>query len=105
MLKGLIGIVLFFVGIFAWAANWEAAPETRIRIGVLDTGLDLKFNPKIQPFVCRGGHTSIVDQNPFSDSHNNLHGTNVAGLITENLDPKTCSRMILFIRTSRPNWS
>lgn len=68
-------------------------PENRVKIAVIDTGMEM--NPYLKPFLCRGGHTSFVDDAPISDGHRGRHGTNVAGLIADNLDPKKHCLLII----------
>jgi hypothetical protein len=52
--------------------------EGKIRIGIIDTGLDLNGQQWIAPFVAGGG--SIDGSFSFQDA--NGHGTSVAGIIT-----------------------
>jgi major intracellular serine protease len=53
--------------------------DTQIRIGVLDTGLDLK-DPRFEQHLCKDGHNDFTEKG-MEDV--NGHGTHVAGLITQ----------------------
>lgn len=75
----------------------KVTEETRVKIAVIDTGVNV--NEKLKPFLCKGGHISLVDDYPLRDANINMHGTNVVGLISENLDPKReCILMIKFYK-------
>lgn len=70
-------------------------PETRIKIAVIDTGLNLNLRPDLKPYVCKTGSLSMIDDDPITDENN--HGTNVAGLIAKNIDvSKYCLIIIKF---------
>ncbi len=73
-------------------------PETRIKVAIIDTGL--RPERRFMPFLCSGNeHISLVSENYNFDPIG--HGTSVAGLIIENLDPKThCIVMIKFMGQS-----
>jgi subtilisin family serine protease len=62
------------------------AQETRIKIAVIDSGLD-NSSGRFTSLLCQKGSESLVGGSPFTDKLG--HGTNVAGLIAQNLDPKT----------------
>ena len=61
--------------------------ETRIKIVVIDSGL--KLTPEIKPYLCKDLAISTDGDSPFTKVAD--HGTNVAGLIAEQIDPtKAC---------------
>lgn len=62
----------------------DVTPETRTKIVIIDTGL--LVTSKMVPYLCKDDAISFVVDSPFSDPHG--HGSCVAGLIAENLDPK-----------------
>ena len=72
--------------------NAQVAKETRIKIAIIDTGIDV--TPKIAPYLCNSGHKSFHgafsfgSYDVFKDSVPQKHGTNVADLIAQNLDKK-----------------
>lgn len=95
--RGMLAIALFFTGIYVWAQATigVAVEETRTKIAVIDTGFD--YDKSFSKYLCRTGHVSFVDGNPFIDGHKSKHGTNVAGLIAESIDPaKHCILVIKF---------
>lgn len=99
------GLALIFFSLFLASDLSTRAndfPETRIKVAVLDTGLDI--SEKIRPFLCRSGHSSLVKgSDPFKDGYHSKHGSNVAGLIAENLDPKKqCLVIINFYDSMGP---
>jgi len=69
--------------------------DTRIRVAVLDSGIN--FNNSNRYYLCTEGHydatgTGLADREG--------HGTNVAGLIAQGINPKThCIVMIKFFNT------
>ena len=61
------------------------APELRVKIAVIDTGLKTDFE-NLSQYLCKTGSYNFVNDN--EDIYNTHgHGTNVAYLITRNLDP------------------
>lgn len=67
--------------------------EARIKIAIVDTGLEV--TPEMKPYICEGMSFSLDSSNTFVDS--NGHGSNVAGLIVEGLDPKKyCIQIIKY---------
>jgi len=81
---------LLFLTIFL-SFLYSNATENRKKIAVIDSGL--KITKKIKPYLCEGFHKSFADNNPFLDSYE--HGTNVAGLISENIDPSKWCLVII----------
>ena len=60
--------------------------EDRIKIAVIDTGIQ-RDRYDLEQYMCSFGHYNFVEDNfDVSDKHG--HGTNIAWLITRNLDPK-----------------
>lgn len=87
-------LISFFVTGVAFG-EISSREETRIKIAVIDTGVSV--DKRIKPFLCKGGHMSLIDDNPLTDSHYSRHGTNVAGLIADSLDStKECLLIIKF---------
>lgn len=85
MLKLLL-ILLFSVPAFS--------KETRVKIAIIDSGLNV--TTAIKPFLCKGGHKAFDPwKKAFGDASVSTHGTNVAGLISSNLNPKKQCIMIL----------
>ena len=60
--------------------------ESRIRIAIIDTGMKSDFED-LSKYMCKFGHYNFVNDN-FDTYDHHGHGTNVAWLITRNLDPK-----------------
>lgn len=84
----------------SYSQTEKAIIEKRVKIGIIDTGVDV--TQKLRPFLCSSGHISLVDDSSLTDSHYSKHGTNVAGLISENLDPeKECLLIIKFYDDSK----
>jgi len=61
------------------------AVETRIKIGMIDTGVTRKQAKS--PYMCENGVKSMLKNNKGYDDHG--HGENIFGLIVKGLDPKT----------------
>jgi hypothetical protein len=77
--------------------------EKRVKIAVIDTGLDV--TSAIKPFLCKTGHISLIDDAPLKDTYSGKHGTNVAGLIAKNLDAKKeCLLIIKFYKESKDDF-
>ena len=58
------------------------AIETRIKIGIIDTGI--KLNSNIMPFLCEDGLKDFTN----TGIHDTVgHGTNIAGIILDGLSP------------------
>jgi Subtilase family len=108
MTKLLLCCVIFWYGVFIAVGNAmpkERVPkhptEDRVKIAIIDTGTEK--TEQIKPFLCKGGHISLVDDNPFSDSTGAVdtgqfplkHGTGIAWLVTQNLDPKRYCILII----------
>jgi subtilisin family serine protease len=66
-------------------ANYQAAAKELIRVAVIDTGVALNRN---LPF-CKDGHLDFTGEGD-GDSHDLLHGTNVAGLISKSYNGTFC---------------
>lgn len=58
--------------------------ETRIKIAVIDTGINIK--PEMRRFLCNGEH---YDFTGTGIEDNNGHGTNIAGIIANRINPET----------------
>lgn len=99
MLRNIILVCIFSLWLPTYASDATIGPapvpENRIKVAVVDTGLEL--TDRIKPFICREGHISFTNDSPFTDGHAGKHGTNVAGLIADNLDSsKHCLLIIKF---------
>ena len=90
-MKFLYGNILVLLALFLFVSGEAYSAENRIKIAVIDTGI--KKGEKIDPFLCKFGHKSFVEGEDVTDRHG--HGTNVAGLISDNLDPKKHCLLIL----------
>lgn len=94
-LWSLIALALIILAVRCAKASMPQT-ETRIKIAVIDTGVDLSYK-ELRPFLCTNGHKSLVDNIPLVDSDRDKHGTNVISLITKNLNPAThCVIVIKF---------
>lgn len=97
-MKFLIFVSLFLVGLAQASVPVE---ETRIKIAVIDTGVDV-MTKDLRPFLCARGHKSFVDKEPLKDEQFKKHGTNIAGLIAQNLDStKQCLLILRFFKDSK----
>lgn len=96
----ILGFIFSVTGLVHATARNEktvTVEETRTKIAVIDTGITA--TPKLKPFLCKHGHISLVDDFPLKDGNSFAHGTNVAGLIAENLDVKReCLLIIKFYK-------
>lgn len=77
-MKLLIALALLF------CAVGLSSPESRIKIAVVDTGIIL--SDTIKPYICADGHKDFTATG-LNDRHG--HGTNVAHLIAQSIDPST----------------
>jgi subtilisin family serine protease len=72
--------------IFSILATAHPLLEDRVKIAIIDTGIKSDFED-LSKYMCKFGHYNFVSGNTdVYDSHG--HGTNIAWLITRNLDPK-----------------
>ena len=94
-IKGIFFMVAFWYGLFLSTGFARTAEDPRIKIAIVDTGTDQ--TDYIKPFLCKGGHISLVDDNALVDTNESKHGTNIAWLVTQGLDSrKYCVIMIKF---------
>ena len=71
---------------FAHLGLAKVSQDPRIKIAILDTGISI--TKKLKPFLCKGKHlTFFKNDSPFVDE--NGHGTNIAGIIADYMNPKT----------------
>lgn len=91
---------VFFILLFACGALAYPVPEYRIKIAVIDTGLDLDLY-HAHNMLCNSGSKSFVDDDPLKDAAGNKHGTNVAGLVSKDLDVTKYCLIILKVYNSR----
>lgn len=67
--------------------------DTRFSVLIVDTGIDLK-DPYFKPFFCKRGHNDFTGKGLHDV---NGHGTNIAGLILKDLDPKrVCIKVVKY---------
>lgn len=75
----LIGFRLIFSGV-----------QLKRKILIMDSGVFL--TSRLKPFLCDSGHKSFLDEkrsNPLEDESGSSHGTMVATVISEYIDPNT----------------
>jgi subtilisin family serine protease len=70
--------------------TFATAKETRLRIAVIDTGLNI--TKEIAPYLCKDGHKAIVSRD-LSDPI--AHGTAVAELIAQEINPDEACLVII----------
>ena len=91
--KSILFMTAFWYGMFVSMGSAKTLSDDRIKIAIVDTGTDV--TEQIKPYLCKGGHISLVDDKPLVDTHVSKHGTNIAGLVTQNLDPKKYCVLII----------
>lgn len=64
--------------------------ESRVKIAVIDSGL--RVDSRIKPYLCRSGHHHFKSS---WDTDVHGHGTNIANLIADNINPATHCLMIM----------
>lgn len=69
-----LGVALLFIYVFTGVF---AEGGSLVRVGVIDTGLDLK-DPRFSKVLCSSGHKDLTGEG-ITDRHG--HGTHIAGLI------------------------
>ena len=69
----------------------NVAKETRKKIAVIDSGIDLN-NQKLKPYICNSGSYDFTGEG-LQDTHG--HGTNIAWLVVKDLNPKEYCVMAL----------
>lgn len=85
-----------FIVLILAAATIQCLSDTRIKIAVMDTGIT--FTKENSKYFCTTGH---FDATGTGLRDNEGHGTNVSGLISKGIDPKThCIIMIKFYNTA-----
>lgn len=93
------------ISIICVYSSGSLASEPRIKIAVIDTGVDLK-KTNLLPYVCSEGNISFVKGKALEDSIG--HGTNVIGLIADKIDPvrfcilvlKTCGEDLQIVNNT-----
>lgn len=71
--------------------------ETRTKIAIIDTGIDLN---KAAPFLCNGVHYDLTKEG-IGDTFN--HGTNIAGIIAKKMDVnKQCLLIVKYYSNITP---
>jgi len=76
-MKNIILLILFILPLTTFAEN-------RIKIAVIDTGVSHLMSQ--EKFMCKGKPVSTAHNSPYDDHG---HGTNVIGIIGQEIDPKT----------------
>lgn len=72
-----------FLLLFLSLTSLAYSNETRVKIAVLDTGVDLETSK--QSYMCEDGNIILDPQSTGFDVHG--HGSNIASAIGENIDP------------------
>lgn len=85
----------------AIAASYAAiGKETRKVVAIIDTGISSSLLNK--PFMCKDMHADFTGMG-INDSHG--HGSNIAGIIANKLNPKThCLLIIKYWHTTQNPW-
>lgn len=73
--------------------------ETRVKIAILDSGADQNIIDS--RYLCKSGHKSFFDTTALEDVQRNKHGTNVYGLVAEEIDFKTHCILIIKVFEGR----
>lgn len=88
--------LVFILALAAIACGFQSTKETRIKIAVIDTGVN--YTHLSRAYFCRDGQFDMTGRG-MKDVR--PHGTNVAGIITKYINHKThCITMIKFFHTS-----
>ena len=75
--------------------NVANASETRIRIAIIDSGVDLK---QAKEYMCKTGNYDFTGYG-LQDVYG--HGTNIAGIFAKRINPKThCLMIVKFFHTT-----
>lgn len=86
---------LLITGSAAQANTTKISQERRVRIGVIDTGIDLAKYPYLLRYMCRGNMHKDLTGNGIKDVHG--HGSNIAALIASKINPdKSCLVIIKY---------
>jgi hypothetical protein len=80
----------YFILLAVFPTQLIFAQEKRIKIAVIDTGI--VFNEQTKPYLCNGDHYDLTGTG-LEDTQE--HGTNVAGIIAEKINPKTHCLLII----------
>lgn len=77
-MKDFLTYLLLAVALIAW--HQSCAEENRIKVAIVDTGLDLE-DPRFKHLICKDGnhYDFVLNTSNIIDRHG--HGTHVAGLI------------------------
>jgi subtilisin family serine protease len=79
-LATLLGILIFSTDVYGRS-------DSRIKIAVIDTGVDVTWASDLIPFLCKDGHKDFTGSRfGYVDTHG--HGTNIAWLITQGVDSR-----------------
>jgi subtilisin family serine protease len=90
LVNSAIKLALSLIILTAPLGSAVTGAETRARIAILDTGLNV--TPEIEPYLCRDGHAAFVSRD-LSDPIG--HGTAVAEIIAERINPaRACITII-----------
>lgn len=81
MNKLLYLLLIFSVNVFA-----------KVRVAVIDTGIDTYRYPKLKEYMCDSGHKDLTGTT-ILDVHD--HGSNVASLIAQSINPKKACLVIV----------
>jgi subtilisin family serine protease len=78
MIRIVVSLIIFGLALLYPSSSVIAKPKT-LTVAVIDTGID-----KQNTHLCKFGHKSFSDSDPFPLNDNHGHGTHVAGLIEQN---------------------
>lgn len=91
-------LLAFLITVTAYAYH----RESRIKIAILDSGADKDIIDS--RYLCKSGHKSFFDSSPLEDLHRDKHGTNVYGLIAEEINFQThCIIVVKVFDVGRSN--
>jgi len=84
---------LFMLGVCALVEYMSAEAhagtlDKRVKIAVVDSGVNLDKYPNLKPYICKTGSKDFTGgKNPFKDSLIIEHGTNIISILTKDLNP------------------
>jgi len=88
----IIELIAWTLGLFVFS-NICHATDKRIKIGIIDTGLDTE---RYQQWICKDPESKDFTKNKINDHHG--HGTNIFYLITKDLSPKKYCVVVMKFR-------
>jgi hypothetical protein len=89
-----MSLLVFFIFVIIQSTKVNA--ENRIRVAIIDTGINTKL---VYPYLCKDGHKDFTNKGLFDEMG---HGTNIAGIISKKLNNKThCLQIIKWFHTEK----